>query len=297
MVFDAYWMYVRDARALKDTTLALRGEWLEDVLGVDDYDTTEIHTVGLRASGELGRVDFEAEAAYQWGDAGQAGFLYKPLIYGDDGADYDAWGCNLEVGYTFDRAWYPRVYLAYAFFEGEDERDISFGEWLGALFNPFYAPGSSVSFNRLFSNYSYSGIMDGTEMSNMHFFHAGVGVAPTDSIEFALDVGYYVADEPFAAPAHYDFGKVLDVYRLRVPWAPFLSFWTETNDDELGWEVDLSATYYFNDDLYFAAGWVHLFVGDGLEDGSFVTSNGHEFIGGTDGDDADYFWFETGLSF
>ena len=64
-----------------------------------------------------------------------------------------------------------------------------------------------------------------------------------------------------------------------------------------GWEMDLSATYYWSEDLYFSAGWAHLFVGDGLSDGNFVTSNGIEFIGGSDGDDADYFWFETGVSF
>jgi hypothetical protein len=297
MVFDAYWMWLRDARALKDTNLSLVGEWVEDLVGVDDYDPSSIHTVGFRAAGEIGAFDLEAEVAYQWGAAGQVGFLFKPLIYGDDDADYDAWACNLELGYTFDAAWQPRVYLAYAYFEGEDNRDISFGDWLAWLFNPFYARDASVSFNRLFSNWSYSAIMDGSEKSNAHFFHTGVQVAPTDSLEVALDIGYYLTDEPFSAPIHWDFGKVFGNYRLRVPLFPGLSFLNETNDDELGWEVDLSATYYWSEDLYFSAGWAHLFVGDGLSDGNFVTSNGSEFIGGSDGDDADYFWFETGVSF
>ena len=38
-------------------------------------------------------------------------------------------------------------------------------------------------------------------------------------------------------------------------------------------------------------------VGEGLEDGSFASSNGLEFNGGPSGDDADYWYVETGLTF
>lgn len=291
IVLDAYWLWVRDARSLNDTNFAWYVEGLEDLFHTDGYDVSEIHTVGLRVAGEIGAFDFEAEAAYQWGEAGQVGFLFRPLVYGDDGADYSEWAMNLEVGYTFDVAWEPRLYLGYACFGGEDDRDISFGQWLGAQFNPFYAPGASVSFNRLFSNWAYSPIMDGTDLSNVHVFRAGAGTTPTESVELALDIYYLVVDEAFDAPAHFDIG------RWRIPIAPNLSFWTSSNDDELGWEVDLSVTYQYSEDLYFMVGWDHLFVGDGLEDGNFNNSYGLDFNGGTDDDDADYLYFEVGIGF
>ena len=277
IVLDAYWLWLRDGRALNDANFA---PWIEDIMGVDDYDVSEIHTVGLRAAGEIGALDFEAEAAYQWGNASQVGFLFMPLVYGDDDADYSEWAMNLEVGYTFDTAWQPRMYLGYAYLGGEDNRDISFGQWLGALFNPFYAPGASVSFNRLFSNWAYSPIMDGTDFSNVHVFRGGVSVMPTEKVELALDIGHYIADEEFDRPV-----------------VPLLSFWTRTNDNDLGWEVDMSVTYQYSEDLYCCVGWDHLFVGDGLEDGSFSNSYGLDFNGGTNADDADYVYFESGISF
>ena len=129
ITIDAYYMLVRDARSLNDTNFTWFAEWLEDVFGLDDYDVTNIHTIGLRGAGTIGAFDFEAEAAYQWGDAGQVGFLFKPFLYGDDGADYNEWAANVEVGYTFDMAWQPRVYLGYAYFGGEDNRDISWFDW------------------------------------------------------------------------------------------------------------------------------------------------------------------------
>ncbi|MCC6694013.1 MAG: alginate export family protein, partial [Candidatus Hydrogenedentes bacterium] len=142
---DAYWLWLRDARSLNDTNFVAPIEWLEDVFSIDDYDVTSLHTVGLRAAGTIGALDFEAEAAYQFGDAGQVGFLFKPFTYGDDDAEFDAWAGTLELGYTLDIAWTPRLYFGGAYFQGEDNRDLTFIEWA----NPFYRPEASVSFNRL----------------------------------------------------------------------------------------------------------------------------------------------------
>lgn len=280
LVLDAYWLFLRDAAAIRGPEQGSAGEWLEAVAGVEDYDTTQLHTAGLRAAGEYGAFDFEAEAAYQFGNAGTTGTLFRPVLYGDPDAEYDAWGCNIQLGYSFEAAWRPRVYLAYAFLEGQDERDITFAHWLDALFNPFHTEEASVSFNRLFSNWSYSAILDGSEMSNAHMFHVGVEAAPTENIELGVDVGYYLADEVFERPV-----------------MPLLAFWSRPGSDVLGWEVDLNVTYHYSEDLYFCVGWDHLFVGDGLEDGSFTVANGLEFNGGSAGEDADYWYFETGLEF
>jgi len=298
ITLDAYWLWLRDVSAVADTYyLSPLDEWIEDCVDVDDYGRTNLHTIGLRGAGTLGAFDFDAEAAYQFGDAAHAGGLFVPLIYGDDGAEYDAWGVNVEAGYTFDVAWQPRVFLAYAFLQGEDNRELSFGEWLLAQVNPFYQGQASTSFNRLFSDKYYSLSLDIGDFSNLHVFKAGVSATPTEKLELSLDVSHYMVDEPFDAPIHWDLGRFMDNYRWRLPLFPDLSFWTDENDDDLGWELALEGSYQYSEDLYFAAGWSHLFPGEGLEDGSFVGSYGLDFIGGSDDADADYFYFETGISF
>jgi hypothetical protein len=146
--------------------------------------------------------------------------------------------------------------------------------------NPFYTPQSSVSFNRLFSNVSYSSMLDCTEMSNAHIFHLGVQASPSDKIDVALDLGYYRADETFDRPI-----------------LPALSFLTQSTSAELGWELDANVTYHYSEDLSFTVGWDRLFVGEGLRRGNFMASNGLDFNGGSDDKDADYWYCETSLAF
>lgn len=288
ITIDAYWMWVRDARSLNDTNFPWFVEWVEDWIGVDDYDVTNIHTIGLRGAGTIGAFDFEAEAAYQWGDAGQVGFVFKPFLYGDDDADYGEWAGNLEVGYTFDMTWQPRVYLGAAYFGGEDNRDVDFWDWI----NPFDSPQASVSFNRLFSNVEYSQFLDtSADLSNAYVIRGGVSAMPTESIEVLLNVAWFEALEEFDSPVYWNLGG------FRIPIAPALPWWTTANDTSLGWEVNLVGTYHYTEDLTFEAGYSHFFVGDGLSEGNFNSWNGLLFNGGRGDDDADYLYFETKLAF
>ena len=280
LTLDAYWMYVRDGSSLNDTESSFAMEELEDVFGVDGYSPTRLHTVGLRSSALFGRWDLEAEVAYQFGDASHAGSLFRPVFYGDDRADYDNLGMNLQLGYSLDMAWDPRLYVAFAWLEGEDNREITALDLAASLINPFYTRDASISFNRLFSNWSYSGVLDGTDLSNAYIFHTGLNLLPTEKIEVSFDLGYYLADETFEHPRFFLF-----------------PFWTQASSRELGFESDISLTYNYSEDLYFCVGWDHLFVGAGLEEGNFNSSNGLDFNGGSDGDDVDYLYVETGIFF
>jgi Alginate export len=285
---EAYWLWLRDSASLNDTNYLWFVERLESWFGLDDYDVTNLHTVGLRAAGAVGALDYDVQGAYQFGEADRIGFLFRPFDYGDDGATFDAWAMDVELGYTFDVAWQPRVYVGGAYFGGEDNRHVSFLEWV----NSFDRPQASVSFNRLFSNKTYSLLFDEIgQMSNVWTVRAGVTASPAESIETGLEVAYFETLEPFDMPAF------ATLAGLRVPVAPALSFWTTACDAELGWEVSLWATYHYSEDLLFKAGWSHLFTGPGLEDGNYSDANGLGFNGGTDGDDADYFFIETVLSF
>jgi hypothetical protein len=155
-VIDAYWMFVRDDR-------------------VQTAFKSNLHTIGLRGAGTFGAFDLEAEVAYQFGDIKRSrgtGFFRRNRKV----ADFDAWGANLEAGYTFDTAYQPRLFLGYAFFEG--------------------AAGRDLAFNRLFSNWEYTEFFANTDESNLHIGRAGFSIMPTEAIELALVAGYFDTHRP-----------------------------------------------------------------------------------------------------
>lgn len=278
-----YWMFVRDASPLNDTALSPAGEWVENFLGLDDYSATELHTVGTRIWGDRGAFDFDWEFAYQFGDAGQQGFGFKPVggTYGDDDATFGNFGTDLEVGYTFDTRYSPRVYLGAGWYEGEDNRDISIFEYL----NPFHGPEASVSFNRLFSNTSskYSFILDsGQSLSNFKAARLGLELKPTEKTELAFEVEQFWVDEVFDRPA------------VNLP---LLSFWTKESDDNLGLQTAIWGRYFMTDDLWVRFRWEHLFSGRAIADGNFSDRFGLGFLQGSDDDDADYIETMFGIKF
>jgi hypothetical protein len=148
VTLDAYWLFIRDAQ---------------------NFDgSLDTHTFGLRGAGTFNAFDFEAEAAYQ-------------LLDLDDADNSDAFAANLEVGYTFDMDYTPRVFLGGAYFEGDDE---------------------DMPFNRLFSNWEYSmfdfaGENMNANMTNFWTGRAGVSVMPTETVKLALAGGYLALVEDF----------------------------------------------------------------------------------------------------
>src|SRR5690606_21063411 len=97
--------------------------------GIDGKN--ELFTVGARVAGATSGFDYEAEAAYQFGEA-----------FSSPGGDveYDAFGVNAELGYTFDNQYAPRVFIGGAYFTGPDFTDTD----------------AELGFNRLFSDWEYS---------------------------------------------------------------------------------------------------------------------------------------------
>ncbi len=275
---SAYWLLVRDGAVPVDTTGSLGTEWLEDLLGLDDYDSTWLHTVGTRLWGAHGAFDYDWELSYQFGEADAVGAQFNPLVYGDDGATFDAIGTDLTLGYTLDLPWSPRVYVGAAYLEGEDNRDFRFGD---RLLHGLRDTESSISFNRLFSDYGYGLLLDiNSELSNFRQVRAGFTVKPTEKLSGGLRVAYWEFNETFATPV-----------------VPFLPFWNRAHDDSLGWTTFLVGKYRYSDDLSFGLIWEHLFTGRGLEEGNFLSRNALEFTGGTDDEDADYIHFDIHVTF
>jgi len=310
ITLDAYWILVRDARSqgvdrdglsrANDTNLGLIGEWVEDVLGVDDYDVTNLHTVGLRGAGALGAFKVEAEAAYQFGDASAVGrqFAGAALIsgspYGDDDAEFDEWAANVQVAYAFDTDYAPSVFLGGSYYGGEDNRDITFWEWIAANWCPFWSADASMGFNRLFSDWQYGQFVasDNHDCTNLWLVYGGISVMPTESLTAVLSAAYVSSldDYDITWPVFWILGNRI------TPLAQY-SWISQTNDDHLCTELMLSLTYNYSEDLTFEAGYSHLFLGDGAAAGNFNLRNGLGFEGGTGDDDADYFYLETKLCF
>lgn len=279
-----YWMFVRDGSSINDTVGGPGLEWFEDIFGYDDYGTTQLHTVGTRIWGGWGALDFDWELAYQFGDADQQGSLFVPVagIYGDDNAEFDNFGTDLEVGYTFDTRWTPRVYVGGGWYEGEDNRDIRFWD----LLNPLYRSEASVSFNRLFAHSSqkYSFILDGGQvLSNFQALRLGVELQPTEKIELGLEVEQFWVDDEFDRPA------------LLFPLLS--SVWTRESDDNLGLQTSIWGRYDVTEDLWVRFRWEHLFANDAIEDGNFSDRYGLQFLQGRDDDDADYIETMIGIKF
>lgn len=292
---DAYWMLVRDARQVANQgTNTLIGDWLEGVLDLDEYDPTYLNTVGLRGAGKWGALDASLEVAYQFGNADRVGSTFIPVIYGDDDADYDSFGAELDVGYTFDVKGQPRVFLMAAYLGGDDDRDVGLLETLTGLRNA----DASISFNRLFSDRIYSGTFDlNNELSNAWLARVGVMGGITEKLGGVFMVQYFESLDEFDAPWHITVPTLGGIGMARIPLLPGLPWLTTDNDDELGWETDIFLQYRYSEDLMFEAGWAHTFVGDGLEEGNYSRWNGLLFNGGSDDDDVDYVYLGTKIKF
>lgn len=287
---DLYWMLLRDDQPVSNTSLGVVGEWWEDVLDRDQYGTTMLHTAGARLSGAWASFDYEAEAAYQWGNADALGALFAPVggLYGDSDARWSNWAGHMEAGYTLDVKYSPRLYIGGSYYGGEDRRDLSFSDWL----NPFNEPEASASFNRLFSSWREDMFFDMSGMSNFWKAYLGATAAfPSDAVELGFSLTYLSALDSFDQPV----GMVVD--GRRVPFFSMFPFWTDSGSNDLGWQTFVYATYQYSEDLSFEVGWSHYFVGDAMADGVFADDNGLSLLDGLGADDVDYLYFYTVLEF
>lgn len=261
VTFDIYWMLLEDDRPILDDFPAIWGR--------GNYDKSMLHTVGIRSAGKYESFDFDAEAAYQFGEADSIGKIFRSGQWGDNDAEFDNWAAKLDIGYTFDFWRQPRLFAGVRYFGGEDNRDISFWDFI----NPLYEPDASVSFNRLFSNEIASGFMDlNNDLSNAWWARIGMNSSITDKLSGIFFVTYYEVVDGFSRPV----------------LSPLFPWWTTENDSYLGTEVTLFLEYKYSEDLVLETGWSHLFPGDGLTDGQFTRWNGLMYTGGTDNNEADY---------
>jgi hypothetical protein len=279
---DAYLLYVRDSSSGSG------------FLGKDSNpdDTLGLYTVGARVAGALelgaGVLDGSLEGAFQFGDSAM----------GDNG-DFGGWALNAMVGFEFaDVAMSPRVELEYAYFTGDDDlRDED-----------------QDAFVRLFSDVHYGELNLGqnfdAKATNMHILRLGVSAVPVEKLTVKADVyGFLLAEDDLGSRG-LTFGieqsPDLDLYGTDG----FEDGEFDSPDNEVGWELDLSAIYQYTEDLTLRAGWAHFFVGEAFEhsygfagytegetvsvgEGVYKTP----FTAQTNDDDIDYLYIEAKLVF
>ncbi|MCH7959494.1 MAG: alginate export family protein [Candidatus Hydrogenedentes bacterium] len=208
----------------------------------------DLATIGARVAADYMGFDIEAEAAFQSGDAESKSAT----------AEFDGTAANVEVGYTFDMDYQPRVYVGYAFFEGAT------------------AASGDVGFQRLFSDWEYGEFLDGGDLGNVTIIRAGASAQVTESIDVALAYALYTADEVGAGDD--ELGSEIALY-ANYAYSEDLSF-------GVGYA-------FFMADKGSAEG--HDVRGQNLQPASPITTA--LGASGIQEDDASYFFFETSISF
>jgi len=231
VTIDAYGLYVRD----------------DSVVGND----IDLYTVGLRGAGTMSGFDFDAEVAYQMGSVdGQPSAC--PFGFGEADVDYGTFGANVDLGYTFDTTWQPRVFAKAAYFGGGDPDESC------------WSNDRTLPFNRLFSDVDYSLFLDNqSNLTNLIFYGLGVQVMPTECVSLKLMGAYLDLDNSIG------------------------------EQNSLGWEVALSGTYHYSEDLAFSAGYSHFFGSDWDQTKDCPVYDWD----GDQSSDFDYFWMQTEIAF
>lgn len=207
------------------------------------------HVFGLRGAGTLGVFDFETEAVYQY-----LNWDKEAPVRPDGETSSNAFGANLLLGYTFDTVYRPRIQVGAAYFSGDD---------------------GDLAFNRLFSDWKYSLILDtDRNLSNHWLVHTGISAKVTEAVTLSAYLGY------FAAVQNREISRFL--------------WWSERSDKPLGVEAGVKAQYNYTEDLCVVVGYSRLFALEGLRDGNYVPNNGAALA---QIDDINYVYAETQLKF
>ena len=223
------------------------------------YNGLEDHSIdGYVLYRRIGVPTADNDELYTYGvraTGGYNSFDYEVEIALQDGdqsatVDYEGTAINAEVGYTFDSNMQPRVFLGAAQFSGADKAD-------------------EAGFQRMYSDWEYSEFLGDGDMSNVLILRAGVSANATEKIGVSAVISTFELDEELAAAGNYNNVTAISA-----------------NDDDLGTEIGLYATYQYSEDVALEVGAAQFLNGDAIDDGN--TPND---------EDPTYVYAEISLSF
>jgi hypothetical protein len=172
-------------------------------------------------------LDYTLEAAFQTGEV--------------RGLDLTAFAAHLDVGYTFDAAWRPRIALGYSFASGDSDP----------------LDGDIETFQNLFpTNHKFYGQMDLFAWQNLHDLELNFKVAPVKAVTIRADFHAF-----FLASTDDVWYRANGVTAVRP-----LNTASRNADSYAGSEIDLLVTWAVNKNVALEAGYSHFFAGDYLSD-------------------------------
>ncbi len=192
------------------------------VSGATGSDPNQTNTLGGRVQFDpISQITLGGELAYQFGE----------YTTGTLDRDRDAWGVDIFGTYRWDNAWKPELTLEYVLFTGEETTtgtNDEYNAWNSLYRGKFWTAYAD------FREFVYA-TADGSDQpatENTQFIQVKGSLKPLDDLLLEASFTYLWNDESIV---------VSGVER----------------DDQIGWEVDLQATYDYTEDVSFGllTGW------------------------------------------
>lgn len=172
--------------------------------------------------------------------------------------DHEAWYQHLDIGYTLDMPWTPRVSVEYDYASGDknpnDTKDQRFDTLYGA---------------RRFE-YGPTGIYGAFARTNMNTPGLRINMNPRSDIQTGISY------------------RAFSLASKKDSWATTgLQDRTGKSGDFIGHQLELTARYDFNSSLNLETGWTHLFKGEFAKNAPSAPAH----------QDVDYFYVQSQLRF
>lgn len=189
------------------------------------------HTVGGRVQFDpISQITLGGELAYQMGNYRTSATTVE--------RDREAWMFDIFGTYRWDYTWKPEITVEYVLFSGESDLGTSgdegdYGAWNRLYRGKFYTAYADY---REFVYGTANGV-DQAAGQNEQFVQVRGGIRPLDDLLLEGSFTWLWTDE--------------DVHTTAGTQT------SPTLDDELGWEIDLQATYDYTEDVSFSTlvGW------------------------------------------
>ena len=200
---------------------------LSSAAGTQDNDT---NTIGGRVQFDpISQITIGGELAYQFGD-------YRSLV-GSPARDRSAWAFDVFGTYRWDNVWKPELTLEYVSFSGETDLGTGssqeYGAWNGLYRGRFWT--AYADFREFV--YATSDAGDQAATTNSQFIQVKGAMKPLEDLLLEASFTYLWNDE--------------DIHVVSTDPN------SGSRSDEIGWEIDLQATYDYTEDVSFGflAGW------------------------------------------
>lgn len=196
-------------------------EWDRTIDSASGDASSDTETIGGRIQFDpISQITLGAEIAYQFGD-------YQ-VSSSNVERDRAAWGFDIFGTYRWiDYAWKPSLTLEYVHFSGDDRLDTTgdYTAWNSLYRGKFWT--AYADFREFL--YTTDATGDQSATTNQQFIQVKADIKPLEDLLLEASFTYLWMDEEVNA----------------------------AGEDELGWEIDLQATYDYTEDVSFGllAGW------------------------------------------